>query len=197
MNINGRSPSVNKPSIQSVNQAHRELTSDVHRSSRVSGVKPQGKQNLSLSEPPNRALNLAKSILIGKNQAYFDKGSSKTDKATVVAGQARYIAGKASYLTLLGMKMAKMHQKATQGTYKIPNEGFSRSFTAFEGINIAAQGIVFIKSAGETVYNAVRDIAAHGRRKETQELLDDYDPESKTFKSGLNHRERHEQSLPI
>ncbi|MGI9278268.1 MAG: hypothetical protein ACR2PX_01365 [Endozoicomonas sp.] len=194
MNINGRSTTpVNRHSADKIAAAQRELASDIRRSSLVGGVCPQGKQNLSLSDPPNRTRNLAANILFGKNQIHFDKGSNKTDKATVVAGQARHVAGKASYLTLLGMKMAKMHQKATTGTYKIPNEGFNRSYRAFEGINIAVQGLVFIKSAGETVYNAVRDIAAHGRRKETQELLEDYDPEKRSFKSGDNHRERHER----
>ena len=194
MNINGRSTTpVNRHSTDKIAAAQRELASDIRRSSLVGGVCPQGKQNLSLSDPPNRTRNLAANILVGKNQIHFDKGSNKTDKATVVAGQARHVAGKASYLTLLAMKMTKMHQKASTGSYKIPNEGFNRSYRAFEGINIAVQGQVFIKSAGETVYNAVRDIAAHGRRKETQELLEDYDPEKRSFKSSDNHRERYER----
>ncbi|KEQ16208.1 hypothetical protein [Endozoicomonas numazuensis] len=193
MNINGRPTTpVNRHSVQNVAAAHRELTSNVRRSSLIGGVSPQGSQNLSLSDPPSRVFNLSKNIVFGNNQIHFEKGSNLSDKATVAAGQARHLIGKASSLTLLGMKISK-YQKTAESTYKIPNEGFSRSFTAFSAINIAAQGLMFIKSAGETVYNAVRDIGAHSSRKESQALLEDYDPEKRSFKSGANHQERHER----
>lgn len=149
-------------------------------------IQPQGQQNLSLSHTPSKAIRLAEQALFGSNQIHFAKGASKADKAGVVIGQTRHIAGKASYLALLGTKLAKMGQKVTHGTYKIPGESFARATTSLEGINLASHGLSFIKEGGETLYHAIKDIAAHKSRKETQQLLKNFDAETRSFKATTN-----------
>ena len=129
-------------------------------------VKPSGKQNLSISSPP----------------------TGSTNKLSSIAAHTRNVLAKASYLTLLAMKLTKHGYQAKTGSYSLPNEGFKRSFKAFVGINIAFEGLQFIKSAGETVYHAVRDIAAHKDRQHSQALLHDYDPERRSFKSGSHNQ---------
>ncbi|OED46563.1 hypothetical protein ACH42_03785 [Endozoicomonas sp. (ex Bugula neritina AB1)] len=117
---------------------------------------PQGRQNGSLSGPNRNTLMIAEKAVFGNHQVHFDKGSSKTEKISVVAGEARTLAEQA-------ITTASYINVTTWGGDKLTNGGisadrFTQSFQALGGINVATQGLAFIKSAGETSYHTVKDI---------------------------------------
>ncbi len=146
-------------------------------------VQPEGRQGLSLADPARKTGKFLDHATFGSNQLHFEKGSSKLEKAGVIAGQVRNLSGQASSLTLLGMRMARMGHKLTNGHYKIPNEAFTRSFSAFLGIGIALESLSFIKSVGSTVFQAFRDARSYYKRAKTQKLLSTYDAETRAFNS--------------
>ena len=154
-------------------------------------VSPAGQQNESLSSAARKGLMIADNAIFGNHQTHFNKNAGKAEKVAVVAGEARTIAGQAisaaSYLniaTWAGNKLANGN---------IPAEHFTKSFQALGGIGVATQGLSFLKSAGQTGYHAVKDISAHKQRGETQELLKDYNPETRDFKSLPGSREKKER----
>ena len=154
-------------------------------------VSPRGQQNESLSSAARKGLMIADNAIFGNHQAHFNKNSSKAEKAAVVAGETRTIAGQtisaASYLniaTWAGNKLANG---------SIPADHLTKSFQALGGIGVATQSLSFLKSAGQTGFHAVKDISAHKQRGETQELLKDYNPETRDFKSLPGSREKKER----
>ena len=154
-------------------------------------VSPQGRQNESLSSAARQGLLIADNAIFGNHQIHFDKDASKTEKAAVVAGEARTLVGQAvdtaSYLnvaTWAGNKLANG---------SIPAEHFGKSFQALGGIGVTTQGLSFLKASGQAGYHAIKDIAANKQRGEAQELLKDYNPETRDFESIPGSREKKEQ----
>ncbi len=163
---------------------HSNDTHDLFQPISNDPVQPQGSQNKSLTSPSSTALKLADKVIYGSNQVYFTKGSNKADKVGVVAGQIRTVAEKANSVALYGLKATKLWNKFKNDNYKMPTESMSRAFYALQGISIATEGLSFIKSAGSSTFNAVRDIAAHKNRTETQKLLEQYNPETRALEGG-------------
>ena len=152
-------------------------------------INPQGQQHLSLFSHSGKALS-SKLMIPDHQKNAGGSVSSRVKKVAVVAEKGRKVIGEVSHLTLLGMRMAKMGHLITKGTKEIPDDAFNSSFRAFESINIAGQSIAFIKSTGETIYGAVRDAAAHGKRGEAQSLLESFNAETRQFDSGIASREQ-------
>ena len=142
-----------------------------------------------LSSAARKGLMIAEKAVFGKHQVHFNKRAGKAEKAAVVAGEARTLAGQAVNIAGYANVATWATNKLAEG--KLPPEHFTKSFQALGGVGVATQGLSFIRSGGEAVYHAVRDIAVHKNRNETQELLKDYNPETGSFKTlGSNQQKK-------
>lgn len=155
--------------------------SSMMRTSTCSQARPEGQQNESLSSAARKGLMIADNAVFGMHQVHFDKGAGKAEKAAVVAGEARTVAGQALNIAATANVAVWAGNKLANGS--LPADSFTKSFQALGGIGVATQGLSFIKSSGEAIYHAVRDISAHNDRTEAQELLKDYDAETRSFKT--------------
>ncbi|MCL6269386.1 hypothetical protein M3P05_05425 [Sansalvadorimonas sp. 2012CJ34-2] len=156
----------------------------------TASVIPERQQGHSLSSSLTAGKKLAGSIVFGSEQFHFDKASSKKDKAIAVAGQARTVVGKLQSAALFAQKAAVTGDKIGKGSTSTLNSGaFANSFTALQSLSLVTQTLTFAKTTGTGLYRAVRDIAAQGKRKEAQQLLKEYDAESRTF-NGKNDPEK-------
>ena len=161
------------------------------RTSTCAQVRPEGQQNESLSSAARKGLMIAENAVFGSHQVHFNKGAGKAEKTAVVAGEARTLTGQAINIAAYANIATWAGNKLTSG--QLPADHFAKSFQALGGIGVATQGLSFIKSAGETVYHAVRDISAHNNRTEAQELLKDYNPEVREFKTPGDSNYKNEQ----
>ena len=161
--------SFNKP-------AHLEPEARIH---------PQGQQSRSISEASLSGLKIAKNIAFGSNQFHFAKGSSKADKAATAVGQARTVGGVINTVLLFTKRAAAISGSAATKTAE-----YTRSLQALQGIALATQGLTFAKEAANGSWTAIKDIAAHKKRGETQQLLKSWNADTRIFEGPKEDEQR-------
>ena len=139
-------------------------------------IHPQGKQSRSLSDASSSGLKIAKNIAFGSNNLHFAKGSSKAEKAAAVAGQVRSAGGVLNSALLFTKRTI-----AASGSAVSKTADYGRSIVALQSIVLATQALSFAKSTVSGTWTAIKDIAAHKKRGETQELLKNWDAVTRKF----------------
>ncbi|WP_281645983.1 hypothetical protein [Parendozoicomonas sp. Alg238-R29] len=151
----------------------------------VAQIHPQGKQSRSLSDLSSSGLKIAKNIAFGSNTFHFAKGSSKAEKVATVAGQVRTAGGVLNSALLFTKRAAALSGSAATKTTR-----YTRSLQALQGVALATQGLTFAKDAITGTWTAIKDIAAHKKRGETQKLLKDWDAETRSFQGSVKDDKR-------
>ncbi len=147
----------------------------------ASAVQPHGQQGLGIKSVASAGVKLADNIIYGNNSFHFANDSSKLDKVATGLGHARLAGGVIHSLAQLGSVTGAILHGAS---------GFMKSFQVLKGLGVASDGLGFIKESARGGWQAIKDIAAHKRRGETQQLLKQWQPESGTFAGSAKDEQR-------
>ena len=145
-------------------------------------VTPVGRQRTSLPSVSNNQVNFSRDVKFGRHQLSSHRPQRKIAKASKQLPSIRTVlsyAHSATLHTINSLHLGSiMHTGAT-----ISNKHFIQSFKLFRGIGVATQSLSLITQSGKTGIQAIRDISAHRSRTTAQELLKEYDPETRTLTS--------------
>ncbi|CAM3737028.1 hypothetical protein [Parendozoicomonas haliclonae] len=155
------------------------------RSTASGVITPHGKQGYSLRDSASAGLKLANNIAFGSNTFHFANSSSKLDKTANALGHIRTAGGVLHTLALYAAKVPYVLGSAVS-----KGSGFIKSLHSLAGISIATEGLGFFKDAATGGWRALRDIRAHKKRGEAQELLKQWDPETRTFQGSREDEQR-------
>ena len=148
-------------------------------------IHPQGKQSRSLSDAPSSGLKIAKNITFGSNNLHFAKGSSKVEKAAAVAGQVRSAGGVLNSALLFTKRTI-----AATGSAVTKTADYGRSIVALQSIALATQALSFAKNTVTGTWTAIKDISVHKKRGEAQQLLKNWDADTRSFIGTKKSEER-------
>ncbi len=144
-------------------------------------VRHQGQQGFSIKSAASAGIKLADNIVYGNNSFHFANDSSTLDKAATVIGHGRLAGGVIHSLAQLG---------STTGAIVDGASGFMKSFQVLKGIGLASDGLAFFKEGARDGWQAIKDIASHKKRGETQQLIQQWQAESGRFSGSAKDEQR-------
>ncbi|AMO57147.1 hypothetical protein GZ77_16935 [Endozoicomonas montiporae] len=151
-------------------------------------VHPRGQQNSALSRAPGKALNLARQIVAGHPQVHLEKGSGKLEKAGVIGSNISTALQVVHEVGLSGVKTVKAAFKQHTGSREVPNHDFVETYQSLHAIAAVTGTLSFIQDSVSGTWQAIKDIRHHSKRKQTQTLLQLYNPHTRKLIGHPSHQ---------
>lgn len=146
----------------------------------VGASRPFGSQGYSVKSVAVAGLKLADKIAYGRN-GFFQSESSEVDKVGKALDRV-HTAGEV--LRPLG-KLASHAGSVLHGASE-----FAKTSRVLKGLDLVTDSLSFFKDASTGSWQAVKDIAAHKKRGETQTLLQQWNAESGRFQGSVRDEKR-------